>query len=261
MVVGRCWCGGVGVRVSVCAFKNAPVCAFKHARVFQTCRRFEGRHRDFARHTWGGSQCTHISRHTKHRKTRQRTPTTHSTHTSTCTNTQNTHNTHHHHQGLERSLHAGAPGNCNHDIWKPRFACVRVDGCSGDYATVSLLHASAVGCARLGCAVISLMMCKCFFFQAVVGLHASPRFSTVGSLSPCQQIPGARNTADRQATCQVASTQPSTPKTESTKVFASLAAELAMVVVWTRKSCLWDHSNLVGRTPKQQCEDPPPRPV
>ena len=34
------------------------------------------------------------------------------------------------------------------------------------------------------------------FFRTVVGLPASPRFSALGALSPCRQIPGARGTAD-----------------------------------------------------------------
>ena len=61
------------------------------------------------------------------------------------------------------------------------------------------------------------------FFHTVVRLHAFPRFAAVGSLSPSRQIPGARSTAERQATCQVASTQASTDKNESAKVCVSLA--------------------------------------
>ena len=55
----------------------------------------------------------------------------------------------HHLKGQERSLHAGAPGHANHVSRKPWFACVRVD-CRQfrDCATMSLLHASAVGCAN-----------------------------------------------------------------------------------------------------------------
>ena len=107
------------------------------------------------------------------------------------------------------------------------------------------------GCNGLPCNVQVILL------QPVVGLHASPGFSAVGSLSPCRQIPGARSTVDRQATCQVAATQAATPKSESAKMFVPLAAEPALVVVWTRKVVLGT-LRLVGRTPKQQCEDPLP---
>ena len=54
-----------------------------------------------------------------------------------------------------------------------------------------------------------------------------------------RQIPGACSTADRQATCQVASTQASTSQNESTKVFVPLAHDFELVVVPARKVVLW----------------------
>ena len=91
----------------------------------------------------------------------------------------------------------------------------------------------------LGCAVVLILWCKSqFFFHAVVGVQASPRFSAVGALSPCPQIPGARSTADRQAACQLASTQASTSKNESTKVFVPLAHDCELVDLLARKVVL-----------------------
>ena len=92
----------------------------------------------------------------------------------------------------------------------------------------------------LGCAVISFCDVQVsIFLHAVVGLQASARLSAVGALSPSRQIPGACSTADRQATCQVASTQASTSQNESTKVFAPLAHDFELVVVLARKVVLW----------------------
>ena len=107
----------------------------------------------------------------------------------------------------------------------------------------------------LGCAVVSLFVVQVsIFLHAVVGLQASPRFSAVDALSPSRQIPGRRRMADRQATCQVASTQAAISENESTKVFVTLAS------LWlcrlAKLSC--GPLRLVGRTPKQQCEDPLP---
>ena len=117
-----------------------------------------------------------------------------------------------------------------------------------DCGTVSLLHASAVGCANSGstvglCSDLPVVVQVSIFLHAVVGMHASPRFSAVDALSPSQQIPGARSTADPQAARQVASTQASTSK------------NVSWWLCWLAKlSC--GSLRPVGRTPKQLCEDP-----
>ena len=121
----------------------------------------------------------------------------------------------HHHQGFKRSLHAGAPGNAEHAIWKPCFfACVRVVSCSGGlWDSLSSPRFCSWMCEfRVYCWVVQWSpFCGAspIFLHTVVGLQASPRFSAVGALSQCRQIRGARSTADRQATCQVASTHSS----------------------------------------------------
>ena len=99
------------------------------------------------------------------------------------------------------------------------------------------------------------------FFHAVVGgVQASSRFSAVAALSPCRQIPGARSTADRQAACQLASTQASTSKNESTKVFVPLAHDCELVDLLARKVVLWitpssgkDAQTEVRRPPSRTC--------
>ena len=96
-------------------------------------------------------------------------------------------------RGGNGPLHAGAPGNADLVMWKPCFACVRVVWCFGDCGTVSLLHASAVGCANSGstvglCSDLPFVVQVSIFLHAVVGLQASPRFSAVGALSPSWQI-------------------------------------------------------------------------
>ena len=136
----------------------------------------------------------------------------------------------------------------------------------GGLGTVSPLHASEVPWIMrnqgllLGCAVVLILCVQVdFFLHAVVGLQASPRFSAVGALSPSRQIPGARSTADRQATCQVASTQAVLSENESTKVCVPLAHDSELVDLLARKVVLWITPS--GGTPKQQCEDHPPGPV
>ena len=106
------------------------------------------------------------------------------------------------------------------------------------------LHASEVGCANSGSAVglcsdLSFMVQVSIFLHAVVGLQASPRLSAVGALSPSREILGARSTADRQATCQVASMQASTSTYESTKVCVPLAHDFELLDLLARKVVLW----------------------
>ena len=60
----------------------------------------------------------------------------------------------------------------------------------GDCAAVSLLHASAVGCANSGstvglCSDLPFVVQVLIVVHTVVGLRAFPRFSAVGALSPC----------------------------------------------------------------------------
>ena len=152
---------------------------------------------------------------------------------------------------------------------------MRVVCCSGDSGTVSPLHASEVGCAKSGTIALfdagpgtTVRLCSgpyfvvqvLVFLHAVVDLQASPRFSAVGASSPSRQIPGARSTADRQATCQVASTQAVLSENEnSTKVCVPLAHDSELVDLLARKVVLWITPS--GGTPKQQCEDHPPGPV
>ena len=98
-----------------------------------------------------------------------------------------------------------------------------------------------------------------FFLHAVVGLQASPRFSAVGALSPSRQIPGAPSTADRQATCQVASTQAVLSENESTKVCVPLAHDSELVDLLARNVVLWitpsgwDAQIAVRRPPSRTC--------
>ena len=198
------------------------------------------------------------AQHTQNNATRQRTHhntphvTSHtsphrppSTHTDTA---QHTRPPRHRHITITRVATVpprGCPGNANHVIWKPCFfACVRVVCCFGDSGTVSPLHASEVGCANSGstvglCSDLPFMVQVSIFLHAGVGLQASPRCSAVSTLSPSRQIPCARSTADRQATCQVASTQASTSKNESTKVCVPLAHDFELVDMLARKVVLW----------------------
>ena len=157
------------------------------------------------------------------------------------------------------SSSAGAPGIANHVIRPCFFACVRVICCFVDCDTVFPLHASAVGRANSGspvglCSDLPLMVQVLIFLHAVVGLQASPRFSAVGALSPSRQIPGARSTADRQATCQVASTQASTSENESTKV---LAHDFELGDLLARKVVLWI-SPSGGKDAQTGVRRPPP---
>ena len=142
---------------------------------------------------------------------------------------------------------------------------MRVVCCSGDCGTVSPLHASEVWMCEFRdyCWVVQwslFLWCKSFFLHAVVGLQASPRFSAVGALSPSRQIPGARSTADRQATCQVASTQAATSKNESTKVFVPLAHDSELVDLLARKVVLWITPS-GGKDAQTAVRRPPPGPV
>ena len=91
-------------------------------------------------------------------------------------------------------------------------------------------------------------------------LQASPRFSAVGALSPSRQILGARSTADRQATCQVAATQASISENESTTVFVPLAHVSELVVVLARNVVLWITPS-GGKDAQTAVRRPPPRPV
>ena len=112
----------------------------------------------------------------------------------------------------------------------------------------------------LGCAVISLLWCKSQFPP-----HSRwiARLSTILSswcVVSSRQIPGARSTADRQATCQVVSTQASTSKNESKKVCLPLAHDSELVDLLACKVVLWITPS-GGKDAQTAVRRPPPGPV
>ena len=186
-------CGGIGVRVSACTFKT-PLCVPSKTPAFfiHACGS-KAYMETFSIHTHRSVLNVHTQQdntrhhtHAQHTEPHTRTDPRQRTHTPVNTHTDIPQPS----PGVGTVPHAGAPGDANHVIWKPWFACVRFVCCQfWDSATVSLLHASAVGCANSGSTV---GLCsnlpydvQVFLFHAVVGLQASPRFSAVGSLSPC----------------------------------------------------------------------------
>ena len=114
-----------------------------------------------------------------------------------------------------------------------------------DCATASLLYASAVERANAGYpgGLCSDLPCdvQVSSFPAVVGLHVSPRFSTVVALSPCRQVPGVRSTAGRQAAFQVAQTQAATSRKNNKDVCTAGGRTCAGGCVGS-PCCLWEHS-------------------
>ena len=139
--------------------------------------------------------------------------------------------------------------------------CARSFAVLGTVGQSLPLHASVVGCAHSGPTVglrsdLYFVVQVSIFLHTVDGLQASARFSAVGCVR-VGKIPGARSTADGQATCQVASTRAVISDNKSTKVCGNRwRMILNRWILLARRVVLGITSVRWGRTPKQQCEDP-----
>ena len=149
----------------------------------------------------------------------------------------------------------------NTSFGKPCFACVRVVSCSGDCATVSLLHASAVGCASSGspvglCSDLLVVMCKSQF-SSKQSLDCKPLHDSQ-QLVRCLRVGKSLVRAARRIGRRRVKWPRRRPRHPRTRVRRCLY-RWRMILSWwlcrlAKLSC--GSLRLVRRTPKQQCEDP-----